>query len=140
MIDVLDPTSMAVRGDIVDLIGARCDACGETHFPPQASCRRCGGEDLTKLRLADRGALWSWTVQRYPPPSPPYRPGGDEFEPFALGYVELPGEVIVETRLAVTDFDTLRIGMPMRLTAIEVPAADGTAMTFAFAPAGEGDR
>lgn len=140
MVDVLDPTSMAVRGDTVELIGARCGTCGETHFPPQVSCRRCGGADLTELRLARRGVLWSWTIQRYPPPSPPYRPRGEEFVPFALGYVELPGEVIVETLLDVTDFDQLRIGMPMRLTAIEEPTADGQAMTFAFAPVEEGDR
>jgi hypothetical protein len=44
--------------------------------------------------------------------------------------------VIVEGRLLVTDFSTLRIGQPMRVTTTEFARApDGTGlMTYAFAP------
>ncbi len=45
----------------------------------------------------------------------------DEFEPYGVGYVELPGEVRVEARLTEYDPERLRIGMPMELTLIPAP-------------------
>lgn len=131
--DIIEITDGDLR-----LLGGRCEACGETGFGRQDSCRGCGAEAIATVRLADRGVLWSWTIQRFPPPSPPYVPSGEDFVPFGLGYVELPGEVIVEARLTESDPARLRIGMPMRLTGIEVPGeSGGTATTFAFAPIGE---
>ena len=70
-------------------------------------------------------------------PSPPYSgPGGKEFVPFAVGYVELPGEVKVETRLTESDPATLTHGMEMELVLVPFRTdADGTeVVTFAFAP------
>ena len=87
------------------------------------------------MRLVDHGVLWSWTVQRFPPPNPPYHGAADDFEPFGLGYVELPGQVIVEARLTESDATELRIGMPLRLTGVQVPTETGAlATTFAFEP------
>jgi uncharacterized OB-fold protein len=87
--------------------------------------------------LATRGELWSWTVQCFPPKAPPYLPGGvEEFEPYGVGYIELPGEVRVEARLTESDPERLRIGMPMELTLIPVPGA-AEKLTFAFAPVEE---
>jgi hypothetical protein len=55
-----------------------------------------------------------------------------------VGYVELPGEVVVEARLTEPDPARLAIGQPMRLAIVPYTAGpDGTeVMTFAFAPAG----
>lgn len=137
--DPIDPEIMEIIDGHLHLLGGRCDACGETGFPRQDTCRRCGADRITVVRLTNQGALWSWTIQRFPPPSPPYLPRGEEFEPFGLGYVELPGEVIVEALLTESDPAKLRIGMPMQLTGIEVPAeSGGAATTFAFTPAKEG--
>lgn len=131
----IDPDIMQITDGAVRLLGGRCESCGETTFPRPDSCRGCGGDRVVPVGLADRGVLWSWTIQRFPPPSPPYVPAGDEFTPFGLGYVELPGEVIVEARLTESDPACLRIGMPMRLTGLQVPdGTGGTATTFAFAP------
>jgi len=93
------------------------------------------------VELSPRGALWSYTVQRFRPKSPPYAGADDErsFRPFALGYVELPGEVIVEARLQTDDFAALRIGQPMELVLVPFRQdADGAdVLTFAFRPAAE---
>ena len=78
--------------------------------------------------MSRTGTLWSWTIQSFRPKSPPFV-GPDEFTPFALGYVELPGEVIVETRL--TRMTNLRIGMAM---ALEIVPYDGGRAIFAFRP------
>ncbi len=84
-----------------------------------------------------RGRLWAWTIQDFPPPSPPYSgPTGADFVPFGVGYVELPGEVKVETRLTESDPDALTIGMEMELVVVPFRTDDdGTeVVTFAFRP------
>lgn len=76
-----------------------------------------GSERYEPVALSREGTLWSYTVQRFRPKSPPYA-GSEDFVPWALGYVELPGETIVQARLANVDIDAIRIGMPLRLTMV----------------------
>jgi uncharacterized OB-fold protein len=126
-----------VRGE-VRLIGSECEQCGVITFPRQASCPRCTSLDIRERLLARRGTLWSWTIQCFPPKSPPYVVADpDAFEPYGVGYVELPGEVRVETRLTVADPELLSIGMPMELTLIAAPGDDEGVVTFAFEPASD---
>src|SRR5215217_4680417 len=80
------------------LIGSRCANCGTTTFPAQSSCPRCTSTDVSEHLLARRGTLWTWTVQGFRPKSPPYE-GNDDFVPYSVGYVELPGEAEVESLL-----------------------------------------
>jgi uncharacterized OB-fold protein len=121
------------------LIGSRCRDCGEIDFPAQDACPACTGRDCERVLLGRRGRLWTWTIQRFPPPVPPY--GGpaerERFVPFGVGYVELPEGIRVEGRLTGCDPAELEIGMEMEL-AIERfgEAADGAELvTFAFRPA-----
>jgi uncharacterized OB-fold protein len=89
--------------------------------------------------LARRGRLWAWTTQEFPPPSPPFAgASGRDFVRFAVGYVELPGEVKVETRLTETDPNVLTHGMEMELTVVPFRTdEDGNEIvTFAFHPTG----
>jgi uncharacterized OB-fold protein len=123
------------------LIGARCAGCGLIGFPAGPACERCGGTEVSETLLSDRGTLWTFTTQDFRPPSPPYdgTEGTEAFQPYALGYVELPGEVMVEARLTFTgepDPARLAIGQPMRLAIVPYTVrADGTeVLTFAFAP------
>jgi uncharacterized protein len=119
------------------LIGSECRRCGTVTFPRQGACPRCTSTDVGERRLARRGTLWTWTVQRFRPKSPPYAADdAEEFVPYAVGYVELPGEVRVEARLTESDPARLRIGMEMELTLIPAPGREG-AVTFAFRPVGE---
>lgn len=126
------------------LIGASCGRCGTTTFPAQAACPRCTAEDMQEQPLPREGTLWSFTVQGFRPKSPPYE-GPAEFRPFGVGYVELPGQVIVESVLTVDDPTALEIGMPMELVVVPFPTDGGgdperQVVTFAFRPAVEGDR
>ena len=115
------------------LIGSQCRRCGVVAFPRQSSCAACTSSDVTERRLARRGTLWTWTIQCFPPKSPPYAGDPEEFEPYGVGYVELEGELRVEARLTEADPERLRIGMPMELVLIPAPGPNG-AMTFAFRP------
>ena len=120
--------------DAPELVGSRCRTCGVIAFPPQASCAACTSGDIEPRRLARRGTLWTWTIQCFAPKSPPYAGTADDFEPYGVGYVELPGEVRVEARLTESDPARLRIGMPMALVLIPAPGPDGS-LTYAFRPA-----
>lgn len=81
------------------LRGSRCDHCGTVAFPASVSCQRCGGSEIREIDLSDRGTVWTATIQRFAPKSPPYVPPADGFRPFAVGYVELPEGVKVEALL-----------------------------------------
>ena len=121
------------------LIGSKCDSCGNHMFPQQSSCPKCASTATSPVELATEGTLWTWTIQGYPPKAPPYRGDTDPttFQAFGVGYVELPGQVKVETRLTVADPEQLQIGMPMRLELVPLYTNDDgdDVHTFAFAPA-----
>jgi len=123
------------------LIASRCKACGALTFPRQDGCPRCTERGAEKVLLSRRGKLWSWTIQRFPPPVPPYTGPADResFVPFGVGYVELPEGIRVEGRLTLNDPAQLEIGMEMELS-IETfeQGEDGDdTVTFAFAPVEE---
>ena len=116
------------------LIAARRKADGRMRFPMPT------GPDAAlyeSVELAAEGTLWSYTVQRFRPKTPPYIGDDDEssFKPFALGYVEFPGQVIVEGRILIDDPSRLRIGQPMRVD-LEAFATSsrGETSTYAFRP------
>ena len=111
------------------LLGGRRLSDGKIVFPlPQGA----QGQAFEPIELASEGVLWSYTVQRFRPKTPYAGPA--DFKPYAVGYVELPGQIIVESHIAADDFNALKIGLPMRLTLIpfrEDP--DGTqVMTYGF--------
>jgi uncharacterized protein len=123
--------------DEPQLIGSRCTECGIITFPAQDSCPRCATTAMEEHLLARRGTLWAWTTQAFPPPSPPYAgPTADAFVPYGVGYVELPGEVKVETRLTEARPDVLRLGMEMELVVVPFRIDDdgNEVVTFAFRP------
>jgi uncharacterized OB-fold protein len=125
--------------DTPQLIGSRCTNCANHMFPTQSSCPRCAGIETEEVHLSNTGTLWTWTVQGYPPKAPPYAGDADPktFEAFGVGYVELPGQLKVETRLTVADPAKLQIGMDMKMVLVPLTTNDDgdEVVTFAFAPA-----
>jgi uncharacterized OB-fold protein len=119
---------------VVRLIGARRKADGRMVFPAPTGPEAANYE---RVGLSPEGVLWAFTVQRFRPKSPPYAGAEDEasFRPYAVGYVELPGEVIVESRIETDDFASLRVGAPMRLKLVPFQRTDGEVLSYAFEPA-----
>jgi uncharacterized protein len=107
------------------LIGGRLPS-GKIVFPfPEGDAAR----DVEPYALSRSGKLWSWTSQEFQPKEP--YDGPEPFVPFLLGYVELPGEVIVETRIVDARLEDLKLGMAMEFVVVPF---DDTRSTYAFRP------
>jgi uncharacterized protein len=107
------------------LIGGRLPN-GKIIFPyPQGDAAR----DTEVYPLSRTGTLWSWTRQDFQPKAP--YTGPEPFEPFLIGYVELPGEVIVETRIVDAVLEDLQLGMAMEFLVVPF---DKQRSTYAFRP------
>ena len=117
------------------LIGSRCTRCQEVAFPAQSSCPNCTGDSTEEILLARRGRLWTWTIQRFPPP-PPFIGDREDFVPFGVGYIELAEGIRIEARLTTSDPGELEIGMEMELVVEKFQdGEDGEElMTFAYSP------
>lgn len=119
------------------LMGGRLPS-GEVVFPMPMGDAAAGVEPY---KLSRRGKLWSWTSQGFLPKEPYIGPGsgpganGDggppDFQPYLLGYVELPGEVIVESRIVDARLEDLHLGMELEFCIVPFNAQYDT---FAFRP------
>lgn len=110
------------------LIGARRRTDGKLHFP----CPPDLAPDEWEIEeLPASGTLWAFTVQRFRLKSPPYA-GPEQFEPYAVGYVELPGAIIIESRIVGVPFDRLRTGMSMKLVTEPIELSGAMRVGFAF--------
>jgi uncharacterized OB-fold protein len=112
------------------LIGGRNRVSGRIVFPCPA-----GGE-FEPYPLKRDGKLWSYTIQRYRPKSPPYA-GPDAFKPWPVAYVTIEGETIVEARLTDVEFDAIEIGMSLVMMPIPLdPDVSDSPYIPAFRPIG----
>lgn len=117
---------------MLTLLAGRDRETGAIVFPAPSDADRFETVDLPRT-----GVLWSWTVQRFRPKSPPYA-GPEAFEPYAVGYVALGDAATVEGRLTGAALDGFAIGMPMQVVPEPFTMSDGvTRLSFAFAPMGE---
>ena len=99
------------------LWGSRCASCANVSFPIAERCSRCSHDQQDRIALDSKGILWSWTVQRFPPASPPFPPlDGKEFQPFTLGYVELTDQVRIISRLFYSEGETPVNGQKLTLS------------------------
>ncbi|EJU13122.1 hypothetical protein LH128_10381 [Sphingomonas sp. LH128] len=113
------------------LIGGKDRETGRIVFPCPTS------PTFEPVPLASEGTLWSYTVQRFRPKSPPYA-GPEAFAPWVVAYVELPGQVIVEARLNDVAFEDVKVGMPVRFAPSPLnPDLSDSPYIPAYVPAGD---
>lgn len=100
------------------LHGSQCTTCGTVGFPAGTHCARCATPTAEPRELSTSGTVWTYTVQRFAPKSPPYVPPAEGFSPFAMGFVELPEGVRVAGILETDRFEDL-VGATAELIATE---------------------
>ncbi len=106
-------TTPSSARDKPQLIGSKCRSCGEVYFPRRTKklCPHCQRETIEDIKLSRRGKLDTFTVIMQ-------QPGGGYYfgpVPYALGVIELPEGVYIETPLKVEKFKDLSVGMEMEL-------------------------
>lgn len=85
------------------LLVRHCAACSRAHHYPRALCPFCFS-DKTEWRTAlGRGTIYSFSVMQRAP------------VPYAVAYVTLAEGPTMLTNIVDCDFETIRIGMPIRL-------------------------
>ncbi len=136
MAEKIDPDLWS-EGPNPQLMGGRLPS-GEIVFPmPVGDAAR----DVEPYKLSRTGTLWSWTTQGFLPKEPYIGPGSNEgpngepsppdFQPFLLGYVELPGEVIVESRIVDAALEDLSLNIPVEFCIVPFSNRHDT---YAFRP------
>ena len=87
---------------------AKCDRCGETHFPPRLVCRQCKSREFTTTILAQTGEIETFTVIRVAPA------GFGDQAPYAVGVIRLADGVRLTAQIVDCDVETLAIGDAVR--------------------------
>ena len=106
-------TSPSSSKEKPQLIGSECPNCGEIFFPRKTKklCVHCQKEGLEDIRLSRRGKIDAFTVITQ-------QPGGGYYYgpiPYAIGVVELPEGVYIQTPLKTDRLDDLSIGQEVEL-------------------------
>lgn len=127
----------ASNAKVPTLLGGKSKIDGKYKFPRPTDAT---ADDYEDVLLKREGMLWAYTIQRFPPGQPFVGVTDREsFQPFAIGYVELEDQIIVETRIVTDDFNSLKMGLPMSLVVENFNRGDGDGevTTFAFTPTQE---
>jgi uncharacterized OB-fold protein len=131
-----------VDGDRAVLFASRRRSSGAVKFPAERPELFDGDpeiqDDIEPIELSTAGTLYTYTTQEFAPPLP-YKGNRDPlvFQPYVVGFVELPEGLLVETLIVGTTAPKLRIGQPLVSTTTTLETADGQSLvTFAFRPAG----
>lgn len=131
-----------VDGDRAVLLASRRRSSGAVKFPAERPELFDGDsdiqDDIEAIELSTEGTLYTYTTQEFAPPLP-YKGNRDPktFQPYVVGFVELPEGVLVETLIVGATAAELRIGQPLVSTTTTLETAEGQSlMTFAFRPAG----
>jgi uncharacterized OB-fold protein len=100
------------------LIGNRCQSCGNYYFPRVKTCRNpyCKKtKPLEKVIFGRKGKLIAYTINYYPPPPPYHAP--DPFVPFGVVSVALPEGVRVGGQVP-KDVDLKKLKMDMEMETV----------------------
>jgi len=98
--------------DAVHLAGSTCNTCGIALFGERHRCENCSSRDLRPAVFAPTGTIFTYTVQRYPPPQPHAVP--EPWTPRPLAWIDLDKGPRV---MGVVDCEpeTVAIGSRVRL-------------------------
>ena len=129
-----------VDGDRAVLFGSRRRSTGVVKFPAERpelfDASPDIQADIEPLELSTEGTLFTFTTQEFAPPLP-YKGNRDpkSFQPYVVGFIELPEGVLVESLIVGTPASDLRIGQPMvsTTTTLETEAGESL-LTYAFRP------
>jgi uncharacterized OB-fold protein len=97
------------------LLASKCKSCGTIRFPSSTICNNpyCQEKKVGEVKLSRKGKVYSYMIEYYKPPI--LLPGVDEFEPYAVGWVELPEGLRVVGMMTQCDPEKVEVGMDVQL-------------------------
>lgn len=87
----------------------KCMGCGRVLFPPRLICPACGQREFEKTRLAESGALLTYTIIRVAPE------GFEDQTPYAVGIAEMDDGAHLTAQVVDCDFARLKVGLRVKL-------------------------
>jgi uncharacterized protein len=90
------------------LEGARCKKCGYIAFPPRLICPQCAGREFEPTKLAEEGAIETFTVIRVGPSN-----FGDE-TPYVVALIKLDDGAKLTAQVVDCDAAKLNVGDRVR--------------------------
>ena len=126
-------TTPAAGDEKPRLVGSRCNACGEVFFPKRdlGICSNCQSTNLDSIPLSSKGKIYSYTVVMQRPPE--YYKGD---VPYAIGFVELPEGIRIETLFTGGNPEELKIGMDVEMVIekLQEDEAGNEILAYKFKP------
>jgi uncharacterized protein len=118
-----------VLGDEPHLVARRCTACGAKYLARRTECAGCGSTDIAPFPLPVRGQLRTFALVRSEPST--------HATSYLAGVVACGGMIVPAAIVDVPPGRMVSIGMPVRLTTMDLPADDTGRITvgFGFTPA-----
>jgi uncharacterized OB-fold protein len=116
------------------LAGSRCMECGELFFPKKDNglCTYCQSRKLEKVEFGIKGKVYSCTCVMQRPPV--YYKAE---VPYAIGFVELPEGIRIETLFTGCDIEDVHVGMDVEMVidTLHEDEAGNEVVTYKFRPA-----
>lgn len=113
----------------INLLGSKCEECGQRMFPSRIRCVSCYGARLSETKLGRVGKVDCFTTVRQAPP------GYAGPVPYVLAMVVLGNDVHVLAHLTGKPVDAWRVGEDVVACALPLPGAGGERAAYAFRPA-----
>lgn len=87
----------------------KCRACGRMHYPPRTICENCHGREFDAVRMAETGAVLTWSVIRVAPPA------FAQEVPYVVAILEMDDSTRLMAQMADVTPDAMAVGMKIRL-------------------------
>lgn len=97
-------------GEPPQLIGSKCNNCGEVVFPRKTMCPHCCSDNVEETFIGPRGKLYSFTIIYQPAPI-----GYKGPIPYGVVKVEMPEGLRITGHATMNNAAQLHIGMEMEL-------------------------
>ncbi len=102
--------SWRIRDRYYNLIGSKCQKCGDEFFPPVYKCRGCGSEHLKDSEMPKTGKILTYTQLHEP------LPGFEAQTPFYLAVVRLDNGARVLSQVVDSPDESVKTGAKVRAT------------------------
>lgn len=96
-----------------NLIGNKCEECGQVFFPPRESCPKCRRKSMGKIKeikLAGKGEIVTYSIIHV---------GPEEFEdqvPYPIAVIQLDEGPRITAQIVDCDIHDVKIGMKVEST------------------------